>query len=137
MLSPDTHPNLTLFYGIWSALGPLAGILIGYFLTRSWQREQWMRDRKKEEYRELLTGLATSMIDLQDYGISDESRNGFKLAGRIIADRIFIRDDVNALDVGNIYFDAIEDLGNDGDTNRFGERMDVLRIAIIEKAQKL
>src|SRR4249920_2709756 len=48
---------LTLFFTIWAAAGPLVGILIGHYLTRSWQRTQWIADNQKEEYRRLLTAL--------------------------------------------------------------------------------
>lgn len=35
MTPVDPHPHLTLFFAIWAAVGPLAGILIGHFLTRN------------------------------------------------------------------------------------------------------
>jgi hypothetical protein len=44
----------------WSAIGPLVGVLIGAGLTSHIQRRQWLADRKREEYRELLTVLTES-----------------------------------------------------------------------------
>jgi hypothetical protein len=42
---------------VWGAIGPLVGIFVGHVLIRSWQQKQWMLDRRKEEWRELLTTL--------------------------------------------------------------------------------
>ena len=47
----------TLSLAVWAAIGPLAGILIGHYLTRSWQREQRIADDRKAEYRRLLAAL--------------------------------------------------------------------------------
>jgi hypothetical protein len=55
--SPLSPLWVTVFLTIWAALGPLAGILVGHYLTRSWQRRQWIADNQKEEYRKLLSGL--------------------------------------------------------------------------------
>jgi hypothetical protein len=44
----------------WSGIGPLIGALIGSWLTRSWQRKQWLLESKKAEYRELLSVLSQS-----------------------------------------------------------------------------
>jgi len=57
--------------------GALSGIIIGHFLTRSSQREQWVRDRKLEEYRQLISCVNEvceelakphELIDLEKHG---------------------------------------------------------------------
>jgi hypothetical protein len=48
---------LILIFAVWAAVGPLVGIVIGHYLTRSWQRSQWIADNRKEEYRKVLSGL--------------------------------------------------------------------------------
>jgi hypothetical protein len=48
---------LILIFAVWAAVGPLVGIVIGHYLTRSWQRRQWIADNRKEEYRKVLSGL--------------------------------------------------------------------------------
>jgi|SRR6266436_4258875 len=42
---------------VWAAIGPLAGIVIGHYLVRSWQRRQWIADNRKDEYRKILGAL--------------------------------------------------------------------------------
>lgn len=59
------------------------------------------------------------------------------MIARIIADRIFIHDEIEALRVEDNNFGAIEDLDRDKDTKKFEERMNALRIAIRQKALKL
>jgi len=48
---------VTVFLTIWAAIGPLLGIVIGHYLTRSWQRSQWIADNQKEEYQKVVAGL--------------------------------------------------------------------------------
>lgn len=40
------------------ALSGLLGVILGAYLTRSWQRKQWLLDSKKAEYRELISALS-------------------------------------------------------------------------------
>jgi hypothetical protein len=42
----------------WKYAGPLVGVLIGGWITSRNQRKQWLRDTRKQEYRELLGALA-------------------------------------------------------------------------------
>ncbi|MFL6305449.1 MAG: hypothetical protein ACJ72H_18115 [Candidatus Sulfotelmatobacter sp.] len=48
---------LTVLVYIWALIGPLAGILIGHYMVRSWERRRWLADNQKEEYRRVLTAL--------------------------------------------------------------------------------
>jgi hypothetical protein len=48
---------VTVFLTIWAPVGPLVGILVGHYLTRSWERRQWIADNQKEEYKKLLGGF--------------------------------------------------------------------------------
>ena len=52
---------MKIFLQIWSAVGPLVGLLFGWVLTRSWQKTQWTLESKKIEYQELLSILSRSV----------------------------------------------------------------------------
>lgn len=56
--------ELTIASAVWAVVAPLVGIFLGHYLTRSWQREQWLRDCRKEEFRELLTTFTRSYATL-------------------------------------------------------------------------
>jgi hypothetical protein len=130
-------------------IGATAAVLcvfIGQFFARLSERKQWKRDEKLKEFRELVTALSTAMTEQQHFIASPEPVSGelikkdlesFKVAGRTIADRIFIRKDMKELKVGETYFDSREDFGNDNDSHTFGRRMDDLIDAIVEIAEKL
>ena len=57
-----THLILNVLIALWHSVGQLMlGIFVGAYLTRSWQRKQWILDGKRTEYRELLTVLSESV----------------------------------------------------------------------------
>jgi hypothetical protein len=60
---------VTLFLTIWVPLGPLVGLAIGHYLSRSQQRKHWIADNAKEEYRELLGAL----YDAADISVMNRS----------------------------------------------------------------
>ncbi|HEY4354605.1 MAG TPA: hypothetical protein VGN16_02575 [Acidobacteriaceae bacterium] len=100
--------KLTIVLAIWGAIGPLAGILATQYFTRSAQREQWLKDRRKEEFRELLSAITKCAVvlmtrtALNDIG-QDDGRKEYlaatQQAFQTIADRIFIAKDVKEMQV--------------------------------------
>ncbi|MBO0910570.1 MAG: hypothetical protein J2P13_02155 [Acidobacteria bacterium] len=93
----------------WGVVGPLVGVVLGSLLTRSWQRNQWIRDNKRAEYRELITVLSESddciannphrydRIGTQSPGTAERDRLSDKAeerASAIINDRIVISETV-------------------------------------------
>ena len=93
---------------VWLAVGPLVGVCIGAYLTKRWQRSQWIADHKRGEYRKLLSTLAETFVSitkLRAPGLAlgpREQRRLFNLearAGVVILDRIFIADEVKKMDL--------------------------------------
>lgn len=92
----------------WSIIGPLVGLLIGAWLSRSWQRKQWVLEGKKAEYRELISTLSQSyhcilknwpaliapfgevICTLTDGAQQRETLEAEVAGQRVIEDRIFI-----------------------------------------------
>jgi hypothetical protein len=88
----------------WGVIGPLVGVVIGAWLSRSWQRKQWVLDSKKAEYRELLSTLSQSIHSIMsnwefpaevvkvDEQIKEQrQRHDAYFAGeKVLKDRIFI-----------------------------------------------
>ena len=110
MQSMEPHPTLTLVLSIWAGVGPLAGLLVGHYLIRTWQREQWILDSRKQEFRELVSSLSNAAIEhiayLATLGSSNRSSafsmflEAHKKASRTIADPIFIAQDVEKMKLG-------------------------------------
>lgn len=136
--------KLTIALGIWAAAGPIVGILLGHFLTRSWQREQWLRDKRNEEWHELLTALAESLrASLKIYparALSGEEEQTIVEAQsnsfRVIRDRIFIAPDVQALNIENRWSAVVQYHSQSMDSKKLGNAYRELRDEIVRAATK-
>ena len=82
--------------------GALIGILLGHFLTRSSQHKQWLRDNRKQEYRELLSAISEAFLLVYKYGPYGKSDN-YQLVQsmkhesfKVLHDRIFIAEELKS-----------------------------------------
>ena len=67
-----------------TVIGTLGGVFLGQYYGGKSQREQWLRDNKKEECRELLTALSSASIALAYwYGAIDDIRGQITVLGNI------------------------------------------------------
>src|ERR1700691_1251014 len=104
-MSPGVLIVWNFFTGAWNGIGPLVGVFVGAWLSRSWQRKQSVLDSKKAEYRELISCLSQSMHSIMNN--SGSSVAGGRLTSgeelrdidwaesrgyNIISDRVFIAD---------------------------------------------
>ena len=119
-------------------------------MTRSWEREQWMRNCKREEYRELLSALSASSIDMMEFVRTKAKRpdlpidqlfGPFKAGARTIADRIYIADEVARLNLGERYMEIsstlLQLLGKDDADSAVVGRINELIGEIITSARKI
>jgi len=134
--------QVTLYLALWGAIGPLVGILVGHLLTRSWQREQWLLDCRKEEFRELLTVLTRSFATICCYG-GMGVMNGNDMRAReaahtdaqtTIRDRIYIADDIAKLDIYRIWKTATDEFQSDHTLIAFSEKYALIRAMIVNTA---
>ena len=47
---------------LWGVIAPLVGILVGHFLSRSWQREQWFWDKRYQDYEAVLSAVCSAYM---------------------------------------------------------------------------
>jgi hypothetical protein len=102
---------MLLVLAIWSAVGPLVGVFLGAYLSHRWQREQWLLDNKKQEYRETLSALAAaymSLIEQRRSALVNMAREEQMLrllaqSCRVLRDRIFIADEIRSADLVNVW----------------------------------
>jgi hypothetical protein len=100
MMSPSVLLVWNFLTRAWSGVGPLVGVLIGAWLSRSWQQRHWARDNRKAEYRELINCLSQNAHLLMRSlgpsvgGLTDEElwgNDGAASRGyNVISDRLFI-----------------------------------------------
>jgi ParB-like chromosome segregation protein Spo0J len=147
MIQPATLKAIADSSGkAWSALGPLAGVLVGAYLARSWDRQKWINDNRKDECRELLT----SMTMVADVVLEAYIKKGTPYFGdamnlvweeerkcmRILQDRIFIAEKLKEGKVRKLWQTVTTDYFEDGDAKKFGARLNEIKAIIIDIALK-
>lgn len=69
------------FYQVWAVCGPLLGVFIGSLLASRWQRQQWIRENKKADYRRIFDALNRFRWQVTNfYGFYNESPAADKAA---------------------------------------------------------
>ena len=134
--------TVTLIVAVVGIAGTLGGVFLGQHMTQRWQRKQWMLDRQKEEWRELLTALAESLrMQMKIYpgrALSPEEQRTIVEAQsnsfRVIRDRIFIASDVAQLNIENRWSRVLMDHNRDMDVQALGAAYDAIRQEIVKVA---
>lgn len=138
--------TVTLIVAALGICGTLGGIVVGHLLTRSWQQKQWMLDRRREEFRELLSVLVESFAKYGDpqYLFGPSSREAMieqsQASARcycVLTDRIFIAEDVKKMDLLKQWSDAIAELHQTKSPDKWGAAMQRMAAQIAERAAEL
>lgn len=124
--------------------GALIGIVLGHFLTKSSQHKQWIRDHRSAEYRELLTALTKSFLDISLYDSRFDADAGDRtksLAARndallIMSDRLYVAVDIARLEVGKRWIKAVQTFRDNHDSSEFSRAFDDIRLSILTAAHK-
>lgn len=61
ILAMNPQSLLTLLGAVVGIVGTLGAVYLGQRMSRTWQREQWIRDNRIMEFRKLLNALADSL----------------------------------------------------------------------------
>jgi hypothetical protein len=131
---------------VWLAVGPLIGVCIGAYLTKRWQRSQWIADHKRAEYRKLLTTLAGTFIGsvrLRGSGVAlgaREQRRLYDLEARasvVILDRIFIADEVKEMNLLKRWNQAFREYDNTLNHDNFAKAFGLISRDIRKAAAEL
>ena len=84
----------TIILAIWGALGPLVGVRYGQDLARRWQKEQWIRENKRQEAKELLAVIYEQLP--VKFPNKEQELTEFKLT-QTFNNRVFIACDLQKL----------------------------------------
>jgi hypothetical protein len=126
-------------FGIVSAFG---GVLMGQRMARNTQREQWLKDCRKEEFKELLSVLTKSFAVIcdgysafvQDSATQRAIRDAALLAMTTIRDRIYIAADVKRLNIYKLWRDAANEFEHDHVFIAFSEKYALINAMIVDAA---
>jgi hypothetical protein len=131
---------------VCSLLAAIAGAFIVHWLTRSREHAIWVRDSRIREWQELLESLTKAYMTLlsgtADYRAEAIMAENVKKheamadVDIVLATRIFIADDVSALDVRMRWADSVTGFTRDHNKPALKARFQALRSNIVEKAKQ-
>jgi hypothetical protein len=132
--------------GIWTAIGPLLGVLVGALLARSWDKKKWMNDNRKAEFRELITALtnaATALMMQQTHlnehrlqtDEEEHARQTHLEAWKVIKTRIFIAHDVKEMKLFDRWGESIKAMRATKKVHPFEDSFEKLKDEIVERAK--
>jgi hypothetical protein len=131
-----------------ATIGALGGGIVSGFLvqllTQTREREKWILDAKKQEYRELLSALSDAYIVTLSSTLTEilndkERREKFYDAQdhsrRLFRDRIFINSDLNLRNLAGRWHEAIK-FANGGPKPMLHHEYDAIRDEIVAAANR-
>lgn len=136
----------TLVLVLWGVIAPFVGIFVGHFLSRSWQHEQWFRDKRSEDYQAVLSAVSSAyMAIVRVDKASDTSHYTPEMAQeaevikvdsfRILRDRIFIADELEFANVLAEWDTAVTNREmRNSDERVFAERFSELNSKLVRMA---
>jgi t-SNARE complex subunit (syntaxin) len=126
--------------------GALSGIVVGHFLTLSSQHRQWVRDNRKQEFKEVVSAMSQYIIEHMSYVASQGSDlpqskqayvDSMKAAGVILTDRIYIHHDLDERDIPKRFLEIMEHFRESGkDFDKPADKASALLQEIIVLARK-
>jgi hypothetical protein len=135
--------QINIYLALWGSIGPLVGIWIGHLLTRSWQRRQWVMDRRHQEFQELVAALDASFLaeatrsdssmELTPEERRDKARRTSDLF-QVVRTRIFVAGDMKKLDLERDWRIAVGLYRKESDGPLFEEAYSELSAKLVELA---
>jgi GAF domain-containing protein len=135
--------TITIIVACLAVLGTLGGVIIGQRMTRDSQHKQWLRDKKTEEYRELLDALTAAYMDAmersqlhsQGYARDDDDEpvaNSVEIkAYHMLRSRLFTAVELDREEIPRRWPEALIDFRNTDDTHVFAKRFDYICAMIV------
>jgi hypothetical protein len=131
---------------VWLVAGPLVGIYIGAQIANRNQREQWLAENEKQEYKELLTALTQAFTGLIDLSlpvnvIGPEEQQGLsnleRQAMEVIEDRFFIADKIKGMKLLKRWNEATRDFDRTHDRESFARTFGEIKRSIMDAARHI
>lgn len=139
---PESQTSTIIEYAksVWLAIGSLVGVIVGAWLTRSWDREKWIKDNRKQECKELLAAISKAATLLfasrmvRDVDVA--SRDAFLESLKVFSQSIFIARDVEYQQAFDLWKEAVHDYNTTLDHHKCDEKLEQIRTKIIAIATK-
>lgn len=140
---------LQLFFAVAAVIGPWVGLVMGQMLTSRHQHRQWLRDNKKQEYREILNALSNAFLALVEIqsgiGFSgmvegEQQRRAWNLSHesfRVLRSCLFVAAEVKEADMLVRWTNAVSELDHHRNLTTFTQVYANLNNEIVALGEKL
>jgi hypothetical protein len=123
----------------------VGGVILGHYLTRSWQLEQWRIDHRREEYRELISSLVAVYTNLHWYPSDAGGQMDLRLkieaskadAIKVVRDRIIIAAEIDEIGALRLWYQAFRLYDSDRSRenwSKLGDAHEQLTKSLVEMA---
>jgi hypothetical protein len=143
-ISVNPQPGTSLST-VWAYVGPLVGVCLGGTIGWLAQRAQWVKNNKKQEFRELLTTLLKAHNAAQlTYsngaahwapGVLQSYTDAIYAAGVVLEDRLFIRKELEKLELKNRWERAMGHLRSTHNHPTFENEFEKIKNDILKAAR--
>lgn len=131
--------------GLFTLAGVIIGALLTSILTRSWQQEQWLLEKRREEYRELLSAITLAYMALANIGelrilggltreIQLDSERAIVESFRTLRDRIVIAGEIKSANSLDEWATAVQNYRRTNDERKFAARFSLINDRLIAMA---
>jgi hypothetical protein len=136
--------TIALIVACVGIFGTVIGIVIGHFLARDWEQKKWLLDRRNEEFKELMTVIATAYAKCGDWRhhykptveglveMNEASTNCLVT----IQNRIYITEDVRPLKLDYLWLNAFDSLTKEANPEKYGATVRKMMDSIVDVAKK-
>ncbi len=145
MIQPQTlKASIEIAKTVWAALGPLVGVFVGAWLNRSWDRQKWMKDNRKQECKELLWSISQAGTKIMLHRMTAEPgkpdkrqmSDAFFESLKVFQSSIFIAKDIESCGLFDLWTEAVHEFNTNADHKQFDSSIDKIRTKIIGMATK-
>jgi hypothetical protein len=137
--------GIAILSGAFLVVGTYLGAFLNQHFSKSARREEWLRDNKKQEYKELLTALSNAYLTLIRFGtpgtalpgeierqISDTEADSY----RVLRDRLFIAVELESKNISQLWTEAAHNFAVNRDARKFAERFSAINDKLVRMATK-
>jgi hypothetical protein len=132
----------TITLATWAALGPLVGVFLGQYLADRYQKDRWIADSQKKEWKELMGAIDQAFEQITEaqndsvYTRDEQIEAAKGKASLLFLDRIFIADEVVNNDLQEKFNVIVEDVSPLWDLEKLKDARMKFRREILNLARK-
>jgi hypothetical protein len=140
-----------LLSGLLGILGTVVGALLGPYFTKNWQREQWLREKRLTEYKELMSSMSDTYITLMQRAEVEAQREDDEpdkpwldplptekelATYKVLHDRVFIAKELAGENIMTLWETAVTNFRHTRNREKFALRYVKINEKVVGMASK-